>query len=82
MADLKERGITKKDEIEAAITDLYDRRSEILQKLLDEGIALSKEALEGGEEAGEKLRKKVESLAKDLRNEFEGAYKDIKKKLR
>ena len=68
IADLKQKGIQKKDELEVELKKLYDRRVELLDQAKTKGSELLTEAVEHGkkyfEEAKVKLHEAFEELKK------------------
>ena len=80
--ELMKKGDLKKDEIITKLQELYADRETHFETLLSEWKAIIEEALEWGDDAGKKLKKKVESVTKDLKKEFTTSLTQIKKKIK
>lgn len=79
---LIKKGNLKKAEITAEIEKLYQNRAEILESLIEESTHMIDAAKGESEEVGMKLKKKVDSIAKDLKKELSTTFTKIKKKIK
>lgn len=81
LEEWKKKGFEKKDELEADLRDLYERRMEFIEQAKEKGLELLEETREGGEdvlEEGKKLTIKVFDQAK---KQLDAMYKEAKSRL-
>jgi|GEM_PF-1684987 len=77
----KKKGVAKKDEIEADLRDLYDRRLELLEQAKKKGLELIEETREGGEDMVEEGKKLAMKIFDQAKKQLDAMYKESKTKL-
>ena len=82
LKSLVEKGELKSEELMTEAAKLYDRRSQIIDDLLQEGMKFAESTKSEGEDVAQKLMQKVATVKKDLTNDLNDAYKSLKKKLK
>jgi len=78
----KKKGIAKKDEVEAELTKLYERRVELMEIAKKRGLELLEEAREGGLDVIEEGKKIANTVFDEAKKNLDEMHKDIKKKLK
>lgn len=82
LEEWKKKGFEKKDEIEAEIQDLYDRRMELLELSKKKGLELLEETREDGMDMVEEGKKVTHRVFEQAKKQLDAMYADLKKKLK
>jgi acyl-CoA reductase-like NAD-dependent aldehyde dehydrogenase len=79
---LAKQSSLKKDEILVEAQKLYDRRSEIIAELMEQGEDIVESAKSEWEDVAKKFSKKISAVKKDLSKDLADAYKKLIKKIK
>lgn len=81
LEEWKKKGFEKKDELEADLLDLYDRRMELLEQAKQKGLKLLEETREDGTDVIEEGKKVTSRVFDQAKKQLDAMYVDFKKKV-
>lgn len=81
LEEWKKKGFEKKDEVEAELKGLYDRRVELLEEAKQKGLKLLEETREDGMDMIEEGKKVANRVFDQAKKQLDAMYADAKKKL-
>lgn len=81
MEEWKQKGFDKKDEMEAELRKLYERRVELLEQAKDKGLKLMEDAKESGMDFAEEGKRLAERTFERAKKRLDDMYADTKAKL-
>lgn len=81
LEEWKKKGFEKRDEMEAELRDLYDRRVELLEQAKRKGLRLLEQTHEGGMDAIEEGKKVANHAFEQAKKQLDTMYADMKDRL-
>lgn len=81
LEEWKKKGFEKKDEIEAELLNLYNRRMEVLEEVKQKGLSLLDETREEGVDIMEEGKKVAARVFDEAKKQLDIIHADIKKQL-
>lgn len=81
LEEWKKKGFDKKDEVEADLLDLYNRRMELLEQTKKKGLKLLEETREDGMDMIEEGKKVTNRVFDQAKKQLDAMYADVKAKL-
>lgn len=81
LKEWEKKGFTKKDEIEADLQDIYNRRMELLEQAKQKGLELLEETREDGIDILDEGKKVANRVFVQAKKQLDATYNDVKKKL-
>lgn len=81
LEEWKKKGFEKRDEVEAELRDLYDRRMELLEQAKKKGLKLLEETREDGADMIEEGKKVTNRVFDQAKKQLDAMYADMRKRL-
>lgn len=81
LEEWKKKGFEKKDELEANLRDIYDRRMEFLEQAKQKGLELLEETNEKGSDMMEEGKIMALKMFEQAKKQLSATYADMKEKI-